>query len=140
MAVPPLQHIRFGRAAPTVRVRDIAIARRFYEDVLGFRTVFANGDPVGFLVLAKDSAEIHLSRAPDHRASTTNVFHLMVDDAAALHAALASAGVRIVKRLADKDYGQRAFVFADPDGNRIDVGERLNRTDSAAPAPSHSLP
>jgi catechol 2,3-dioxygenase-like lactoylglutathione lyase family enzyme len=31
--------------------------------------------------------------------------------------------VRIIKSLRDKDYGQRAFVFADPDGNRIDVGE-----------------
>jgi len=138
MAVLPLHAIRFGRAAPTVRVRDIAIARRFYEDILGFRAVFENGDPVGFIVLAKDAAEIHLSRAPDHRASTTNVLHLMVNDASALHAALAAAGVRIVKRLADKDYGQRAFVFADPDGNRIDVGERINRRESASPAPSHS--
>ena len=32
--------------------------------------------------------------------------------------------MKIIKALASKDYGQRAFVFADPDGNRIDVGER----------------
>jgi len=25
--------------------------------------------------------------------------------------------------LKDRDFGQRAFVLADPDGNRIDVGE-----------------
>ncbi|MGD0607317.1 MAG: hypothetical protein ABSA53_27510 [Streptosporangiaceae bacterium] len=27
--------------------------------------------------------------------------------------------------LRDADYGLRGFVFADPDGNRIDVGQRL---------------
>jgi hypothetical protein len=31
----------------------------------------------------------------------------------------------IVKGLRDAPYGLRDFVFADPDGNRIDVGERL---------------
>jgi catechol 2,3-dioxygenase-like lactoylglutathione lyase family enzyme len=30
-----------------------------------------------------------------------------------------------VKGVRDHEFGLRAFVFADPDGNRIDVGERL---------------
>nr|WP_269801935.1 MULTISPECIES: VOC family protein [unclassified Sphingomonas] len=54
----------YGRAAPTVPVRDIAAALPFYRDVLGFDIVLTNGDPVGFVVLMKDAAEIHLSRAP----------------------------------------------------------------------------
>jgi uncharacterized glyoxalase superfamily protein PhnB len=49
---------------------------------------------------------------------------MFVDDVSALYAICEAAGVKIVKSLASKDYGQRAFVFADPDGNRIDVGER----------------
>jgi catechol 2,3-dioxygenase-like lactoylglutathione lyase family enzyme len=48
-----------------------------------------------------------------------------VDDAVALHEHLVANGVRIVKGLRDADYGLRGFVFADPDGNRIDVGQRL---------------
>ena len=32
-------------------------------------------------------------------------------------------GFVILKR--DADYGLRGFVFADPDGNRIDVGQKL---------------
>ena len=36
-----------------------------------------------------------------------------------------AAGVRIIKSLKDKDYGQRAFVFADTDGNRIDVARPI---------------
>jgi catechol 2,3-dioxygenase-like lactoylglutathione lyase family enzyme len=49
----------------------------------------------------------------------------MVADAAGLHHHLVSNDVRIIKGLRDADYGLRGFVFADPDGNRIDVGQRL---------------
>jgi predicted enzyme related to lactoylglutathione lyase len=55
-----------------------------------------------------------------------NVAHLMVADATALHEHLVSNGVRIVKGLRDAGYGLRGFVMADPDGNRIDVGQRLS--------------
>ncbi|WP_420138539.1 VOC family protein [Sphingomonas sp.] len=125
MADVSVSDIAFGRAAPGICVRDIQKAHDFYAGRLGFRKVFENGDPVGFMVLKKDRAEIHLSLKPDHKASTVNVMHLFVSDAAALYAICENAGIRIIKRLTDKAYGQRAFVFADPDGNRIDVGERL---------------
>lgn len=117
------QDVTFGRAAPGIVVRDIQAACAFYSQVLGFRKTFENGDPVGFMVLEKDAAEIHLSQAREHRPTTINVFHMFVDDVDALYAICQAAGVRIIKSLQDKDYGQRAFVFADPDGNRIDVGE-----------------
>lgn len=118
--------ITYGRVAPGVFVRDIQKARAFYCDVLGFAKTFENGDPVGFMILEKDRAELHLSLVKDHKPSTTNIAHLMVDDVDALHAVCVAAGVRIIKSLADKDYGLRAFVLADPDGNRIDVGQPLD--------------
>lgn len=119
-----LEEIVFGRMAPGISVRDIQVSLEFYSRVLGFRKVFENGSPVGFMVLKKDGAELHLSQNRDHKASVTNVAHLLVDDVASLYSACESAGVRIVKSLKDQEYGQRAFVMADPDGNRIDVGER----------------
>lgn len=122
-STPP--DIRFGRAAPGICVRDIQAALAFYSGVFGFTKVFENGNPTGFMVLKKDEAEIHLSLKRDHQPSTVNVAHIFVEDAAALHARCQAMGVRIIKRLVEKDYGQRAFVFADPDGNRIDIGERL---------------
>jgi catechol 2,3-dioxygenase-like lactoylglutathione lyase family enzyme len=126
MADSTVANITFGRVAPTICVRDIQAGCEFYTRVLGFTKVFENGSPVGFMVLIKDAAEIHLSQKPDHRASTVTVMHLFVNDVRALFARCQAADVRIVKGLADKNYGQRAFVFADPDGNRIDVGERLS--------------
>lgn len=116
--------IHYGRIAPCLEVRDIEAAYCFYSGVLGFEKVFENGRPVGFMVLKKDDAELHLSWKREARASTTNVAHMFVDDVAALYGHCLQSGVRIVKSLASKDYGQDAFVFADPDGNRIDVGQR----------------
>ena len=114
--------VTFGRVAPMLPVRDMARTLAFYQGVLGFRKVFENGRPVGFVILERGAAELHLTLQPHHAPAPFNVAHLMVDDADALHARCVTAGARIVKSLQDKEYGLRAFVFQDPDGNRIDVG------------------
>ncbi len=131
MTSKTISEITYGRVAPGVFVRDLEKALAFYGGVLGFAKTFENGDPVGFVILEKDRAELHLSLVKDHKPSTTNVAHLMVDDVDALHAICVAAGVRIIKSLADKDYGLRAFVFADPDGNRIDVGQVIGGAEGA---------
>lgn len=95
----------------------------FYTKVLGFQKIFENGNPVGFMILKRDQGELHLTLQPGHKAADFNVAHLMVDDIDALHAVCKRHGARIIKSLQDKGYGLRAFVFEDPDGNRIDVGQ-----------------
>jgi catechol 2,3-dioxygenase-like lactoylglutathione lyase family enzyme len=120
-----LGNLTFGRMASTVPVRALDRALAFYVGVMGMHVTFENGNPTGFAILERDAAELHLTVARNHRASTHNVAHLLVTDATALHDHLSGHGVRIVKGLRDADYGLRGFVFADPDGNRIDVGQRL---------------
>ncbi len=117
--------IRFGRIAAMLPVKDIERARDFYTKVLGFTKVFENGTPVGFMILKKDQAELHLTLQPDHKAAHFNVAHMMVDDVDALYTICQGHGLRIIKRIQNKDYGLRAFVFEDPDGNRIDVGQPI---------------
>jgi len=104
----------------------------FYEDVLGFKKVFENGNPVGFMILKRDDGELHLTLQPQHEAADFNVAHLLVDDAGALFLRCQQAGLRIVKGLKDKDYGLRAFVFEDPDGNRLDVGQIIGQSPQPA--------
>ncbi len=116
--------ITFGRTAPGICVRNIQAAHDFYADILGFQKVFENGDPVGFMVMKKDQAEIHLNLKTDHQPSSINVLHMFASDVGTLHAICVTRGVTIIKGLDEKDYGQKAFVLADPDGNRIDIGER----------------
>ena len=117
--------VRFGRIAAMLPVKDMAKAHDFYTRVFGFSKVFENGNPVGFMILKCDEGELHLTLQPAHEAANFNVAHLMVDDANGLYTTCQRYGVRIIKRLQDKDYGLRAFVFEDPDGNRIDVGQRI---------------
>lgn len=116
----------FRRFAPTVRVTDLERSVAFYRDALGMEKVFENGDPVGFVIMDRDGVELHLSLARNHRAVTDNVAHLLVDDATSLYDRLVAHGARIVKGMRDADYEMRTFVFADPDGNRIDVGSYLD--------------
>lgn len=117
--------VRFGRIAAMLPVKDMAKAHDFYTNVLGFRKTFENGNPVGFMIMKRDQAEVHLTLQPQYKAADFNVAHLMVDNVDALHATCQAHGLRIIKRLQDKDYGLRAFVFEDPDGNRIDVGQPI---------------
>ncbi|SMD11285.1 glyoxalase superfamily protein [Rhizobium sp. RU36D] len=117
--------IRYGRIAAMLPVKDMARAVAFYVGVLGFEKVFENGNPVGFIILKRDNAELHLTLQPMHKAADFNVAHMMVENIDGVHALIQSEGLRIIKRLQNKDYGLRAFVFEDPDGNRIDVGEPI---------------
>lgn len=115
--------VRFGRIAAMLPVKDMDRAYDFYTNVLGFQKTFENGNPVGFMILKRDAGELHLTLQKNHKAADFNVAHLMVDDVDTLHALCKQHGLRIIKSLQDKDYGLRAFVFEDLDGNRIDVGQ-----------------
>lgn len=77
------------------------------------------------MILRRDAAELHLSHSTTHRATTQNVAHLLVGDAQGRYERLSAAAIRIVKRIRDTDFRLRAFVLADPDGNRIDVGQAI---------------
>ena len=68
------------------------------------------------------AAELHLSLQPGHKAAPFNVAHMIVENVDAFHETCRQYGLRIVKGLKNQEYGLRAFVFEDPDGNRIDVG------------------
>ncbi|SCX00076.1 Glyoxalase-like domain protein [Agrobacterium sp. DSM 25558] len=117
------QTIRFGRVAPMLPVKNIQKAHDFYAKVLGFQKTFENGDPVGFMILKRDEAELHLTLQPAYKSASFNVAHMLVNNVDELHRLCSDYGLRIIKRLENKDYGLRAFVFEDPDGNRIDVGQ-----------------
>lgn len=127
MTDTPSDTLRFGRIAATIAVADMASACDFYVGAMGFSKTFENGEPVGFVILKRDAAELHLTLQRNHRPAPFTVAHMLVEDIDALHAIVRARGLRIVKGLRDKDYGLRAFVFEDPDGNRIDVGEPLKR-------------
>ncbi|CQH20378.1 VOC family protein [Yersinia frederiksenii] len=117
--------VRFGRIAAVLPVRNIIVSQDFYVNGLNFKKVFENGDPVGFMIIQREEAELHLTLQPQHKTASYPIAHLLVDDANTLYTLCQKIGAKIIKGIQDKDYGIRAFVFADPDGNRIDVGQIL---------------
>ena len=116
---------QIGRIAPTIAVTNVDRSVAFYREFLGLQVTFTNGLPMGFVILRNGAAELHLSLVRHHQPATYNVAHVLVGDAESLYKVMDAAHVRIVKGLRDADYGLRGFVFCDPDGNRIDVGQQL---------------
>jgi len=108
--------------APEFFVRDIQRSIAFYTGALGFTVLRAEHN---FAVVALGEAHVllaHESIAPDKatldsgpRGSGVNV-RIMVDDVDAVYRRATSAGARIVDDIADRYYGLRDFILADPDG------------------------
>lgn len=121
--------LKLGRVAATIPVSDIERARDFYAQVFGLDSVFENGDPVGFVIMKRDAAELHLTLVKGHKGATHNVAHVIVSDAEEVHRRAVEADARIIKGMKDAEWGLRTFVMADPDGNRIDVGSALEGRD-----------
>jgi catechol 2,3-dioxygenase-like lactoylglutathione lyase family enzyme len=117
--------VRFGRIAVTIPVTDMQVALDFYTRVMGMRVEFQNGNPVGFAILKRDAGEVHLTLDRGHKARVSGTCHLLIDDATAFYQHCLENNVRIVKGLRDQEYGLRDFVIADPDGNRIDIGQPI---------------
>ena len=128
--------VAFERVAPVLPVRNVARALERYRK-LGFAGdpycdfgVSSAEDPIyGFL--SWGPVEVHLTRFAELDPKTsTSVCYLYVDDADALHAAWAAAGVEgRLRPPADTPYGLREFGYVDPDGNLLRVGSPLKKAD-----------
>lgn len=110
----------------SLQVRDLATARAFYTEVLGF-SIDPRFDNPDFVLFATNSipfalaeAKAGLSEGPQQKVGVT--LWIDCDAADELHAKMAAAGATIVKAPFDSPFG-RAFIFADPDGYRITVNE-----------------
>ncbi len=116
---------QLGRTAPTLPVADVGASCRFYEAALGLEVTFTFEEPATYAVLKKDAAEVHLSRCSDPAPRANPVFHLIVADADWAHGRCVAAGAKVVEALRTAPWGMRTFVFEDPDGHRVDVGQPL---------------
>ena len=97
-----MQHlVTFGRIATVLPVKNIMISKEFYINGLNFKDVFENGDPVGFMIIKREEAELHLTLQPQHKAASYPIAHLLVDDAkgAVKERAVQSNDVRCGKEL-----------------------------------------
>src|SRR5262249_1637969 len=103
-------------------VSDLARSKEFYGGTLAGKPPHDEKDVAGF---AFGAAYLGLHADPRGEAARyVGGMHVavQVDDAAAEHARLAKAGVRVTALL-DQPWGERSFTFDDPDGYLWSFGE-----------------
>ena len=104
-----------------LHVRDLPAARRFYTDRLGLviDPDFTTPDFVTFATRPIPFAIRQAAPGDDPATPGVNLW-LGCDDADGLHAALAAAGVPILRGPEDTRFGRR-FICQDPDGHALIV-------------------
>ncbi|MEA3014390.1 MAG: hypothetical protein QOD42_2935 [Sphingomonadales bacterium] len=115
---------------PFMHVPDLAAALVFFEDILGFATLFGTSD---YAYVEREGAGIRLlqNRGADGAPPGNRRFAYYVDvrDVDALHAALKPKLDTLpegdVHGPADKPYGQRELLVLAPDGNLIAFGQAI---------------
>ena len=106
--------------APTMPVRDLERAIAFYQDMLGFATVFHN--PAVFALLRREGVRIGLQHANKRPPGTGNCY-IWVEDIRSVYRELRDKGVSFEGDIAQRDeYDLTDFVIHDLDGNFIDIG------------------
>lgn len=106
---------------------DVAAARSFYEERLGFAVEELGGD--GF-VLRRDGVELLLEGGARARRRGRRwveeagvLVSLRTDDFDGLIADLGERGVTFLGEVISGDDGKRVTGFADPDGNLFEIQE-----------------
>ncbi len=101
-------------------VRDLAAARRFYTQQLGFEETYFDAD-AGWARLSRGGMEIGLAQGEPQDAG---VAHVDVDDVKAEAERLREAGVEVGTVL-ELHGAMRLLDVFDPDGNRLQLQQEL---------------
>lgn len=109
------------RAIPILPVEDLATAKAFYVDGLGFRVTFqaSQDGQSGLLGLERGTIQMTLD-CPMQGHGRNACVALQVEDADAYYREWC-AKVNVLRAPKDEDWGARTFDLLDPSGNTIFV-------------------
>jgi catechol 2,3-dioxygenase-like lactoylglutathione lyase family enzyme len=109
------------RAIPILPVEDLATAKAFYVNKLGFRVTFEASDDgrSGLLGIERGAIQITLD-SPMQGHGRNACVALQVDDADAYYREW-HAKVEVLRAPKDEEWGARTFDLLDPSGNTIFV-------------------
>ena len=105
-------------------VRDLEVARRFYRDQLGFVEVFFDAAE-GWSKLERSGMEIALTTGEPEQGG---VAHVEVEDVKAEAERLRAEGVE-VGVVVELHGEMRLLEVVDPDGNRLELGQDVSRSE-----------
>jgi len=113
---------------PVLMSDDVAGTAAFYRENLAFRPLFESDWYVHLQSSEDESVNLGIVAAGHETIPEAGrgraqglLINFEVADVDAVHARIAAAGIPILRSLRDEDFGQRHFIFADPNGVLIDV-------------------
>ena len=113
---------RFARSVPVLPVLDVEKATKYYEETLGFRTVFLSEEP--YAIVVRDDVEIHLWQCDDPELPARTGCRIIVEGIDDLYAELEPRGVVHPNApLETKQWGSKEFAIGDLDRNLITFEE-----------------
>jgi len=116
-----------------VFVRDIAVSRRFYEELLGQKILVDFGEVIGFEAgfsrwQADHAHNILFNKKFDEPQplGRTN-FELCFEDSEiqTIWKRISSEDIKLVHPLKEQPWGQLVFRLYDPDGHIVEIGEPI---------------
>jgi predicted enzyme related to lactoylglutathione lyase len=121
--------------APFFLVEDVVRTANFYRDQLGFEYERLWGDPPAFCMVRRRGIIIMLSQHSTPGVMRPNALavpggdawdaYVWVDDANALYDEFRRKGVRVVRDIGDRPYGNRDFDIEDCNGYRLCFGHDI---------------
>jgi len=126
---PPARPKVFGLAHYSIFVGDLAKARAFYEDFLGYEEAFTLPQPDGTVQMAfvkiNDHQYLELLNQPNRGEGQLNHLGLYTGDVERMRQYLASRGVKVPDQTVVNRIGNRKISVVDPDGHTVEIVEYL---------------
>jgi lactoylglutathione lyase len=126
---PPARPKVLGLAHYSIFVGDLAKARAFYEDFLGYEESFtlpkADGTVQMAFVKINDHQYLELLNQPNRGEGQLNHLGLYTDDVERMRLYLAARGVKVPDQTVMNRIGNRKISVADPDGHTVEIVEYL---------------
>ncbi len=111
-----------GQPVAEIPVRDLATARAWYAEVLGFETRWIRAE-AGLAGMALGDSVLFLREVAGPVTPLT--FWVFAEDVDAMYRLVTERGGEIVDPLSDKPWGMRQFTLRDPQGHLFHVHHDL---------------
>jgi uncharacterized glyoxalase superfamily protein PhnB len=121
--------IALGNISPMIPAgNDVAGAIAFYEEQLGFKTIYTEGDPVTLAIVKRDAAEIFLYQNDDKHLAEWTTFRIQVENIEPLYEEFQAKGGAMLHpngELKIQPWGAKEFAILDVVGVCITFYEAI---------------
>jgi uncharacterized glyoxalase superfamily protein PhnB len=121
--------ITLGNISPMIPAgNDVAGAIAFYEEQLGFKTIYTEGDPLTLAIVKRDAAEIFLYQNDDQHLAEWTTFRIQVENIEALYEEFQAKGGAMLHpngELKTQPWGAKEFAILDVVGVCITFYEAI---------------